>query len=59
MAYLPGFRRDAVSVATTLKVGAGSVQPIQSAAQAVACPPPAACPANVVVTVGSDLAATQ
>ena len=59
VAYLPGFRRDAVSVATTLKVGAGSVQPIQSAAQAVACPPPAACPANVVVTVGSDLAATQ
>jgi hypothetical protein len=59
VAYLPGFRRDALSVATSLKVGAGSVQPIQQAAQAVACPPPAACPANVVVTVGSDLASTQ
>jgi hypothetical protein len=59
VAYLPGFRRDALSVATSLKVAAGSVQPIQQAAQAVACPPPAACPANVVVTVGSDLASTQ
>jgi hypothetical protein len=59
VAYLPGFRRDALSVATALKVGAGSIQPVNQTAQAVACPPPAACPANVVVTVGSDLAATQ
>lgn len=59
VAYLPGFRRDALSVATALKVGAGSVQPVNQTAQAVACPPPAACPANVVVTVGSDLATTQ
>jgi hypothetical protein len=59
VAYLPGFRRDALAVATALRVGAGSVQPVSQPAQAVACPPPAACPANVVVTVGSDLAATQ
>jgi hypothetical protein len=59
IAYLPGFRRDALAVATSLKTGAASVQPIDQSTQAVACPPPAGCSANVVVTVGSDLANTQ
>jgi hypothetical protein len=56
VAYLPGYRADAMRVAAALKRPATSVQPIGQAAQAVACPPPAACTANVVVTVGSDLA---
>lgn len=60
VAYLPGpdNRLDALHVARTLHLGAGSVVPVDQAARAVACPPPAACPANVVVTVGQDLAGT-
>jgi hypothetical protein len=56
VAYLPGYRADAMRVAAALKLSAASVQPISQTAQAVACPPPAACTANVVVTVGADLA---
>jgi hypothetical protein len=56
VAYLPGYRTDAMHVAAALKRPATAVQPISQAAQAVACPPPAACTANVVVTVGADLA---
>jgi hypothetical protein len=56
VAYLPGYRADAMRVAAALKRPATSVQPISQPAQAVACPPPAACTANVVVTVGADLA---
>jgi hypothetical protein len=56
--YLPGHRRDALAVAASLKLGPASVQPVDQSNQAVACPPPAACAANVVVTVGSDLAST-
>jgi LytR cell envelope-related transcriptional attenuator len=59
VAYLPGHKQDAMAVASSLKLGAGSVQPIDSSTRAVACPPPAACTATVVVTVGSDLANTQ
>ena len=55
VAYLPGFKRDAQAVATSLKLGPSTVQPVDQSTQAVACPPPAACNANVVVTVGSDL----
>jgi hypothetical protein len=58
VAYLPGFRRDARAVASTLKLSSGSIQPVDPSTQAVACPPPAACTANVVVTVGADLANT-
>jgi hypothetical protein len=58
VAYLPGFRADAMRVAAALKRPATAVQPISQAAQAVACPPPAACTANVVVTVGADLASS-
>jgi hypothetical protein len=56
VAYLPGFRNVALKVAASLKLSPGSVQPIDPATQAVACPPPAPCTANVVVTVGTDLA---
>jgi hypothetical protein len=59
VAYLPGFRRDAMAVAGSLKLHGGSVAPVDQSTQAVACPPPTACSANVVVTVGSDLAGTQ
>jgi hypothetical protein len=56
VAFRSGFRNDALHVATALKLGPASVQPIDSTTQAVACPPPSACTANVVVTVGQDLA---
>jgi len=56
--YLPGERRQALAVATSLKLGSASVQPVDQSNQAVACPPGTACAANVVVIVGSDLAAT-
>jgi hypothetical protein len=58
VAYLPGFKRDATAVAASLKLSAGVVQQVDPSTQAVACPPPAACTANVVVTVGADLAGT-
>jgi LytR cell envelope-related transcriptional attenuator len=56
VAFRPGFRDDALHVATALKLGPASVQPIDPSTQSVACPPPSACTANVVVTVGADLA---
>lgn len=59
VAYLPGFRRDALAVAGTLKLKPNAVQPVDTSTQAVACPPPSPCKANVVVTVGSDLATSQ
>ncbi len=57
VAYLPGSsnRGDALHVAKALHLGRSAVSPINQAAQAVACPPPNTCTANVVVTVGSDL----
>ena len=55
VAYLPGHQNDALQVARNLKLGPASVQPIDQSTQAVACPPPAACSATVVVTVGADL----
>jgi hypothetical protein len=59
VAYLPGFRRDAIAVAGSLKLHGVAVAPVDQSTQAVACPPPTPCGANVVVTVGSDLAGTQ
>jgi hypothetical protein len=58
VAYLPGARNRtaALHVAAALKLGSASVQPIDQSTQQVACPPPQACTANVVVTVGADLA---
>jgi hypothetical protein len=59
VAYLPTFKREAIAVAKSLKVPAGSVQAIDPNTQAVACPAaPAVCTANVVVTVGANLAGT-
>jgi hypothetical protein len=57
VAFLPGSsnRSDALHVAKALHLARAAVQPINQAAQSVACPPPAACTANVVITVGSDL----
>jgi hypothetical protein len=59
VAYMPGHRRQAIAVATSLKLGSASVQPVDPTTQAVACPPPGACTSGVVVTVGSDLANIQ
>ena len=58
VAYRPGRsnRIDALHVARSLHLPTTSVVPIDQAALAVACPPPGSCTANVVVTVGSDLA---
>jgi hypothetical protein len=41
-----------------LKLPSGAVQPIDQTTQAVACPPPGACTAETVVTVGTDLGNT-
>jgi hypothetical protein len=55
--YLPGSRRDALLVAKSLKLGSASVQPVDQSNRTVACPASStSCPAQVVVTVGSDLA---
>ncbi len=56
LSYLPGHKREALAVASTLKLGSASAQPIDQSTQAIACPPPSSCIATVVVTVGSDLA---
>jgi hypothetical protein len=65
VAYMPGHKRDAQAVAASLKqissgkLSSASVQPVDSSAQTLACPPQTSCAATVVVTVGSDLASTQ
>jgi hypothetical protein len=57
VAYMaPADRRDALAVATALKLGQSSVQQIDANTKAIACPPSQACPSAVVVTVGTDLA---
>ncbi len=58
VAYLPGYKRDALAVASSLKLSSASVAPVDPSTQGVACPSTTACPANVVVTVGADLAST-
>jgi hypothetical protein len=58
IAYLPGHRRDALAIASSLKLGPASVQPIDANTQAVACPPSTQGTAGGVATVGSDLANT-
>jgi hypothetical protein len=55
--YTPGHKVDALAVAQSLKLGPASVQPVDPATQAVACPVSTACTSQVVVTVGTDLAA--
>jgi hypothetical protein len=59
VSYMPAHRADALHVAASLKLTPASVQPIDQSTQAVACPPPSACAATVVVTVGTDLASAR
>jgi hypothetical protein len=59
IAFMPGHRREALAVAKSLNLGPASVQPVDQGTQSVACPPPASCTAEVVATVGTDLANTQ
>jgi hypothetical protein len=55
--YLPNDKRDAVAVAKSLKLGSTSVQAVDPNTRAVACNgSTTSCPAQVIVTVGSDLA---
>ncbi len=57
VAYMePTFRRDALAVATSLKLPKRSVQLIDPNTKAIACPPSQACTSAVVVTVGKNLA---
>lgn len=53
VSYLPGHRAAATEVARALRVPA-AVEPVDPDTRAVACPPPAACNATVIVTVGAD-----
>jgi hypothetical protein len=57
VAYMTGHKADALAVAKSLKLGPASVQPVDPATQAVACPVSTQCTSQVVVTVGTDLAA--
>ncbi len=59
VAYLPGYQSNALHVASSLGLPPNAVQPVDQSARAIACPPPSACGASVVVTVGSDLASTR
>jgi hypothetical protein len=56
--YLPGHRAAALLVAKSLDLGKGSVQPVAQANEAVACPQASSCTAQVIVTVGADLASS-
>jgi LytR cell envelope-related transcriptional attenuator len=58
VAFMPDEHTDALHVANALKLKSASVQAMDAATKAVACPPGQACKANVVVTVGTDLANT-
>jgi len=56
--YEPQDRRDALAVATALKLSPSVVQPIDSSTQKIACSAtPLGCNSQVIVTVGRDLAA--
>ena len=56
--YVSGHRHAASEVASALGLSGGAVAPADQSAQAVACPPPSACRADVIVTVGTDLSNT-
>jgi LytR cell envelope-related transcriptional attenuator len=54
----PSYRADALAVASTLNLHAGSVQAVDSGTQRIACSQsPKGCHSAVYVTVGSDLSA--
>ena len=55
VAYLPGHLTDAEGVVQALGIKAAPV-PADDAVQAIACPDPATCNVEVIVTVGSDRA---
>jgi hypothetical protein len=55
VAYLPGRQSEALQVAKALSLGSPSVQAIDPATLTVACPS-GPCAADVVVTIGQDLA---
>ena len=57
--YLPGFKSDAEQVAKSLKLPSADVQPANSQATGVVCPAASAsapCSADVIVTIGADMA---
>jgi hypothetical protein len=58
VAYLSGKgdHSDALHVARALGLSRSALRPVDQSTLQVACPTSSACPANVVVTVGSDLA---
>jgi hypothetical protein len=56
--YVGGHRHAALEVARALGLSSTSVAAADQSAQAVACPPPSGCGADVVVTIGSDLSNT-
>jgi len=59
VSYTPGHKAAAAAVAKYLKLPARDVQPANQAALGVVCPPatpPTPCTADVIVTVGADLA---
>jgi preprotein translocase subunit SecG len=54
----PAYRNDALAVAKSLNLGTASVQGVSQGDRTAACGAVATCPAQVVVTAGSDLPAT-
>ena len=58
VAYMRGGnnRTDALHIAGALGLRRSVVQPVDQSTLQVACPAPSACTANVVVTVGANLA---
>jgi hypothetical protein len=56
--YLHGHKDGALLVAKSLRLGSASVQPVSQSSEAVACPQASTCKAQVVVTVGADLASS-
>jgi len=58
VAYRPGNERGALAVARSLGLSNASVQQVDHGTLQIACPPPSRCTANVVVTVGADLASS-
>ena len=53
VAYMPGHLTDAEAVVQSLKLG-GAPVPADDPTQAIACPDPATCNVEVIVTVGAD-----
>ncbi|MGO9900391.1 MAG: LytR C-terminal domain-containing protein [Solirubrobacteraceae bacterium] len=58
VAYLSGHASDALKVARALSLGTSAVQAVDPGTLAVACPQPGPCTADVVVTIGQDLASS-